>query len=392
MLSFLFSFEPYWPSLSFCNEYTISRLETSSSIYLESTSCPPSRVNTVERQRRCIQPRSEIVWSAFWTFLPNRLPEQWLESACCEIRECPRESSGQPPLDPGDFPHNIRHVIWYDVKQYDTYHLPRCCHHLLLCQLDNGLFAFHVKLLHPDSLYDSEEFTSRHQLWLALEPEQLILRSMYYQEYLWYVRDTAPAPFWTACDAVTTERRVAWAMLGHARLGADSKSWESALCAEVLAAVGVKIWADQEQAKYARRIRMLTDEEVEDEERRWWKAVEEDDILYWHMEWYMEQKKYQMWWEEEYTEDGRSRWPASLQVGEGARKLARKIDRARKARRQAARAAAHRMAGAASGAVKRPGPARARAVLAGGRGSAGPAGRGGKSRWDPDGGPGASSF
>ena len=106
----------------------------------------------------------------------------------------------------------------------------------------------------------------------------------------------------------------------------------------------------------------------------------------------MEQKEYQMWWEEEYTEDGRSRWPASLQVGTGARKLARKVDRARKARRQAARAAAHRMAGASSGAVKRPGPARARAVLAGGRGSAGPAGRGGKSRWDPDGGPGASSF
>jgi hypothetical protein len=86
---------------------------------------------------------------------------------------------------------------------------------------------------------------------LALEPEPLI-HCLKRRAYRWYMWCTAPAPHWTACDAATAERRAAWAMLGHARLG-ESAGWASALCAEMLACLGLEIWANLQQARYAQR-------------------------------------------------------------------------------------------------------------------------------------------
>jgi hypothetical protein len=48
-----------------------------------------------------------------------------------------RRIPGQPMLDPGDFPLNIRHWIWAKVGWHDG--LPW----FLLCQLDDGKFAFY---------------------------------------------------------------------------------------------------------------------------------------------------------------------------------------------------------------------------------------------------------
>jgi hypothetical protein len=49
-----------------------------------------------------------------------------------------RQMPGQPMLDPGDFPLNIRHWIWAESGKNDE--LPW----RLLCQLDDGNFAFYM--------------------------------------------------------------------------------------------------------------------------------------------------------------------------------------------------------------------------------------------------------
>jgi hypothetical protein len=142
--------------------------------------------------------------------------------------------------DTEDFPRNINHQIWYYAQEM------KCgSYHYLLCQLDCGLFAYFEGFDHDGDLQG--------KLWVALEPGQLILHCMSQRTYRLYEVNTAPAHSWTACDAATTERRMAWAMLGHARLGAGACGSALALCAETLACVGLEVWADQKQAMYAQR-------------------------------------------------------------------------------------------------------------------------------------------
>ena len=91
------------------------------------------------------------------------------------------------------------------------------------------------------------------RLYLSPEPDTLILQAMTDAEYHLYATTTAPVPVWTPCDAETIARRVAWAMLGHRRLGARYplwtvyNFWAAALgdCPDALGKVGEMVWAER---------------------------------------------------------------------------------------------------------------------------------------------------
>jgi hypothetical protein len=84
----------------------------------------------------------------------------------------------------------------------------------LLCQLENGLYAFYQA---NTSYTDFAGGWGGMSLCLAPEPQSLVFFAMCDSTYSRYEQGTRPAWTW---DAATAERRLAWAMLGHARLGA----------------------------------------------------------------------------------------------------------------------------------------------------------------------------
>lgn len=72
--------------------------------------------------------------------------------------------------------------------------------------------------------------------------------------YSVYEKGTKPAPSWDSCDAATLERRLAWAMLGHTRLGASALPWAKLVGedADTLAAVGATIFAGTAEKQWTR--------------------------------------------------------------------------------------------------------------------------------------------
>jgi hypothetical protein len=178
------------------------------------------------------------------------------------LREMVSALPGRPEYDPGDFPHNIRHWLW-SIRSEDGCYAGMWT---LLCQLDSGLYA----LLQADEC-GSWGFrctgASGMALTLAPDPADLVFFGMTDYEYLLYERTTAPAPRWAACTAATTARRLALAMLGHRRLGAGAGPWARELLADMLAAVGRRVWAAAEDAGQAGSV------------------VREDDGLGWHRAW-----------------------------------------------------------------------------------------------------------
>ena len=156
-----------------------------------------------------------------------------------------RTLPGRPEHDPGDFPHNILFRVWsfFDGRSEGRYYL--------LCLLDNGLFAYY----RADACYTGFSCAPgcSMRLYLSPEPDTLILQAMTDAEYHLYATTTAPVPVWTPCDAETIARRVAWAMLGHRRLGARYplwtvyNLWAAALgdCPDALGKVGEMVWAER---------------------------------------------------------------------------------------------------------------------------------------------------
>jgi hypothetical protein len=178
------------------------------------------------------------------------------------LREMVSALPGRPEYDPGDFPHNIRHWLWSIRSEGSCY----AGKWTLLCQLDSGLYA----LLQADEC-GSWGFwctgASGMVLTLAPDPADLVFFGMTDYQYLLYERTTAPAPRWAACTAATTARRVALAMLGHRRLGAGAGPWARELLADMLAAVGRRVWAAVEGVGKDGSV------------------VEEDDGQGWHRAW-----------------------------------------------------------------------------------------------------------
>ncbi len=160
-----------------------------------------------------------------------------------------RALPGRPILDPADFPHGIRHWIWANSNSNDTNNDRFWS---LLCQLENGLYAFY----YADASYTGFDchVTGGMSLYLAPEPESLIFFAMTDHHYSDYEKGTQPAPAWTACDAESAERRLAWAMLGHARLGAAVLPWAAAVGgdADALGKVGAAIYAVPESKQWTR--------------------------------------------------------------------------------------------------------------------------------------------
>jgi hypothetical protein len=140
-------------------------------------------------------------------------------------------------LDPGDFPLEIRHWIWAAVAEDDYRDDPEWH---LLCQLENGLYAFYEA---DTTMTDFAGGWGRMSLCLAPEPESLVFFAMGDNIYERYIQGTRPAPSWSAWDAATAERRLAWAMLGHARLGAAALPWAAAVGgdSDALGAVGREV-------------------------------------------------------------------------------------------------------------------------------------------------------
>jgi hypothetical protein len=140
-------------------------------------------------------------------------------------------------LDPGKFPRDIRHWIWANYQYYVDQE------YRLLCQMENGLYGF----FHANACYTGfdNDYSSHMSLYLAPEPESLIFFAMDDYTYRLYEKDTTPAPAWSSWDAATAERRLAWAMLGHVRLGAAARPWAAAVGgdADALGAVGRGILA-----------------------------------------------------------------------------------------------------------------------------------------------------
>jgi hypothetical protein len=141
-------------------------------------------------------------------------------------------------LDPGDFPLEIRHWIWAE----SNYGEPTDPDWYLLCQLENGLYAFYED---STTIADFSGGWGSMSLYLAPEPESLIFFAMTDYCYGLYEQGTLPAPAWNSWDAETAERRLAWAMLGHARLGAAAWPWATAMGgdADTLEAVGQRVIA-----------------------------------------------------------------------------------------------------------------------------------------------------
>ena len=128
---------------------------------------------------------------------------------------------GQPQYDPGDFPYNIQFPIWLWQEFYEEIY-NYSGNWILFCLLDNGLFA----------VYSANEYFSGFscgcgdmRLYLSPDPGTLITLAMTDAQYELYAIMTRPVPVWTAWDQETIARRVAWAMVGHRRLGGRYAFW-----------------------------------------------------------------------------------------------------------------------------------------------------------------------
>jgi hypothetical protein len=130
--------------------------------------------------------------------------------------------------DAGDFPHNIFNWIWwYTGNDLDG----EGEMWLLLCQLDNGMFAFFAAATSASAGYSKFRDNGRNvfefermQLFVAPRPAPLISLAMRETEYASYLAQTVPVRHWDS-DTSFPARQLAVAMIAHRRLGKAAGRW-----------------------------------------------------------------------------------------------------------------------------------------------------------------------
>ena len=132
---------------------------------------------------------------------------------------------GQANHNAGNFPHNIRNWIWWEYDSENPMWR-------LLCQLENGLYAFFVARAGTYSEWsDSGRDTvdlDRMELYVAPRPAALIGLAMREEDYAAYLAQTAPTRHWDS-DTSPQARRLAVAMIAHRRLGRAAGRWAAEL-------------------------------------------------------------------------------------------------------------------------------------------------------------------